>query len=172
MRRSSYIHYFPIAIRFIIRSLGFGKTIWINFRHILPESSRVCNLCENIWPAAANPNTTSGYLANSNTTRGEVLTKWIGFTEVARSHHQHRNGYRVCVIWGNTGLLDMCPCVWIGLCPNMYLPRTGVYPPRAHILDPWGRAILHAPTHTLGWMYTPISTLGSLGMGVEWGLPH
>ena len=47
-----------------------------------------------------------------------------------------------------------------------------MYPPRAHILDPWGRAILHAPTHTLGWMYTPISTLGSLGMGVEWGLPH
>ena len=120
---------------------------------------------------AANPNTTSGYLANSNTTRGEVLTKWIGLTEVARSHHQHRNGYRVSYE-EIQGLLDMCPCVWIGLCPNMYLPRTGVYPPRAHILDPWGRAILHAPTHTLGWMYTPISTLGSLGMGVEWGLPH
>ena len=85
---------FPLLSASSSGHLDFEKKI----KNIPPEPSRVCNLCENIWPAAANPSTTSGYLANSNTTRGEVLTKWIGFTEVARSHHQHRNGYRVCVI--------------------------------------------------------------------------
>ena len=50
----------------------------------------------------------------------------------------------------------------------MYLPRTGGYPPRAHIPDPWSRAILHAPNT----FCTPTSTPGSLGMGVEWGSPH
>ena len=117
-------------------------------------------LCKSIWPQR-----------ESNTAKVEYWVKCVGFTQLINitTHREHLRFCSWVYICGRM-LLSMCPYIWIGLYPNMYLPwnRSG-YPPKAHILDPWGRAILHAPNtynaHVWLCVHTPSSTLGSLGMG-------